>query len=222
MSSLKAEWVAEDGGWMKRDLSKSRSIDWWTDGIHSGGRAEDDGALGFWAALAEVYPATRHRRCWVHKTAKVSNELPRSVQCKAKARLHEIWIAPTRDAAVSAFNAFLKTSGAKYPKATEKLVRDRSALLAFYDFPAEQWIHLRTTNPIDSTFATVRQRTSRTKNCVSRPTFLGLACKRVREAEKSWRRIRSPERLADLTKGTAFKDGIPVPDSPPEQQHIAA
>lgn len=277
VSRLKAEWAAEYGAWMKRDLSEHRYLYWWADGIHTGVRAEDDarqcllviigvtpegrkelvtigdgfrestqswldllrdlkarglkagpllavgdGALGFWAALAEVYPATRHQRCWVHKTANVLNELPRSVQGKAKAGLHEIWMAPTRDAAVSAFNTFLKTYGAKYPKATEKLVRDREALLAFYDFPAEHWIHLRTTNPIESTFATVRHRTTRTKNCVSRATFLGLAFKLVKEAEKGWRRIRSPERLTELIKGTLFKDGIPIPDTPPEQQQIAA
>lgn len=277
VSRLKAEWAAEYTGWMKRDLSESRYIYWWADGIHTGVRAEDDarqcllviigvtsdgrkelvsigdglrestqswrevlrdlkargleagpllavgdGALGFWAALAEVYPATRHQRCWVHKTANVLNELPKSVQGKAKAGLHEIWMAPTRDEAVAAFNAFLKTYGAKYPKATEKLVRDREALLAFYDFPAEHWIHLRTTNPIESTFATVRHRTTRTKNCVSRSTFLGLAFKLVQEAEKSWRRIRSPERLAELIKGIVFKDGIPAPDNPPERQRIAA
>lgn len=184
--------------------------------------AVGDGALGFWAALPEVYPATRHQRCWVHKTANVLNELPKSLQGKAKAGLHEIWMAPTRAQAVAAFNAFLKTYGAKYPKATEKLVRDREALLAFYDFPAEHWLHLRTTNPIESTFATVRHRTTRTKNCVSRSTFLGLAFKLVQEAEKSWRRIRGVDRLADLVKGMVFKDGVPAPDSPPERQRMAA
>lgn len=184
--------------------------------------AVGDGALGFWAALAEVFPETRQQRCWVHKTANVLNALPKSLQSRAKAGLHEIWMAPTRAQAITAFDAFLKAYGAKYPKATEKLTRDRDALLAFYDFPAEHWMHLRTTNPIESTFATVRHRTTRTKNCVSRSTFLGLGFKLVQEAEKNWRRIRGIERIADLVKGIVFKDGIPAPDDPPEQQRMAA
>lgn len=184
--------------------------------------AVGDGALGFWAALEETYPATRPQRCWVHKTANVLNALPKSLQGKAKAGLHEIWMAPTRAQAIAAFEAFLKTYGARYPKATEKLTRDRDALLAFYDFPAEHWLHLRTTNPIESTFATVRHRTTRTRNCVSRSTFLGLAFKLVQEAEKSWRRIRGVERIADLVKGMVFKDGVPALDDLPEQQQIAA
>jgi transposase-like protein len=184
--------------------------------------AVGDGALGFWAALSEVYPEVRHQRCWVHKTANVLNVLPKSLQGRAKAGLHEIWMAPTRAEAVAAFDSFLKTYGAKYPKATEKLTRDRDALLAFYDFPAEHWIHVRTTNPIESTFATVRHRTTRTRNCVSRVTFLGLAFKLVQEAEKSWRAIRGVERITDLLKGVVFKDGIPAPDSPPEQHRLAA
>lgn len=143
--------------------------------------ATGDGALGFWAALDEVFPETRCQRCWVHKTANVLNALPKSLHGKAKADLHEIWMAPTRAQAVAAFDRFLKTYRAKYPKAIDKLTRDHDALLAFYDFPAEHWIHLRTTNPIQSTFATVRHRTTRTKNCVSRSTFLGLAFKPVRK-----------------------------------------
>ncbi len=184
--------------------------------------AVGDGALGFWAALAEIYPETGHQRCWVHKTANILNALPKSLQGKAKAGLHEIWMAPTRAEAIGAFDAFLKTYGAKYPKAVEKLTKDRQALLAFYDFPAEHWIHLRTTNPIESTFATVRHRTSRARNCLSRATFLGLAFKLAQEAQKSWRRICSAERIADLIKGVVFKDGVPEPDNPPEPQRIAA
>jgi transposase-like protein len=184
--------------------------------------AVGDGALGFWAALDQIYPKTKGQRCWVHKSANVLNELPKSVQGKAKAALHEIWMAPTRAQAIKAFDAFLKNYQAKYPKATDKLVKDREALLAFYDFPAEHWMHLRTTNPIESTFATVRQRTTRTKNCVSRATFLGLAFKLVQEAQKSWRRIRGIERIAELLEGMVFKDGIPAPDDPPERQRMAA
>jgi len=184
--------------------------------------AVGDGALGFWAALDEVFPETRRQRCWVHKTANVLNTLPKSLQAKAKAGLHEIWMAPTRAQAITAFDHFLKTYGAKYPKAVDKLVKDRDALLAFYDFPAEHWLHLRTTNPIESTFATVRHRTTRTKNCVSRSTFLGLAFKLVQEAEKSWRRIRGVERINELLAGTVFKDGVSVTDDDDQQQRLAA
>lgn len=193
-------------------------------GLKRGPRlAVGDGALGFWAALDEIYPETRRQRCWVHKTANVLNALPKSLQSKAKAQLHEIWMAPTRAAAVTAFNQFVKTYQAKYPKAADKLLADRDALLAFYDFPADHWQHLRTTNPIESTFATVRHRTTRTKNCVSRSTFLGLAFKLVQQAEKSWRRIRGAEHIAQLIYGVVFKDGEPVKDNEEqEQQQLAA
>lgn len=184
--------------------------------------AVGDGAMGFWAALEEVYPHTRHQRCWVHKTVNVLDALPKGLQGQAKAALHEIWMAPTRAQALAAYETFLKTYGRKYPKATDKLERDRDALLAFYDFPAEHWLHLRTTNPIESTFATVRHRTALTKNCVTRATFLGLAFKLVLEAQKGWRRIRRFERLAEMSSGVVFKDGIPVPDNQPEQQRMAA
>lgn len=194
-----------------------------TRGLRLGPRlAVGDGALGFWAALDEIYPETRRQRCWVHKTANVLNALPKNLQAKAKAQLHEIWMAPTRTAAVTAFNQFVHTYQAKYPKATDKLVADTDALLAFYDFPAEHWQHLRTTNPIESTFATVRHRTTRTKNCVTRSTFLGLAFKLVREAEKSWRRIRGAEHIAELINGVVFKDGEPVKEEKQEQQRLAA
>jgi transposase-like protein len=192
-------------------------------GLEVGPRlAVADGALGFWSALEEVYPETRHQRCWVHKSANVLNALPKSLHAKAKAQLHEIWMAPTRAKAIAAFERFVKTYQAKYPKAVDKLVRDRDALLAFYDFPAEHWVHLRTTNPVESTFATVRHRTTRTKNCVSRSTFLGLAFKLVQEAEKSWRRIRGHERIAELMEGVVFKDGEPMREKEQEQQQCAA
>lgn len=180
-----------------------------------------DGALGFWAALDEVYAETRHQRCWFHKTGNVLACLPKSLQSKAKADLQAIWMAPTRHEAYQAFDRFIATYQAKYPKSTEKLIKDRDALLAFYDFPAEHWQHLRTTNPIESTFATVRHRTTRAKNCLSRATFLGLAFKLVQEAEKSWRRIRGAERIHELMQGAVFKDGIPVTDDPPEQELAA-
>lgn len=277
VSRLKAEWATDYTDWMKRDLSDTRYVYWWADGVHTSVRAEDDarqcllviigvkldgtkelvtvgdglreskaswlellrdlknrglelgprlavgdGALGFWGALDETYPETRRQRCWVHKTANVLNALPKSLQAKAKAALREIWMAPTRGLADQAFKQFVESYQAKYPKAAEKLLKDRDALLAFYDFPAEHWVHLRTTNPIESTFATVRHRTTRTKNCVTRSTFLGLAFKLVQEAEKSWRRIKNAERIAQLMQGVVFADGVPVKEQELEQQRLAA
>jgi len=184
-----------------------------------------DGALGFWASLDEAWPETRCQRCWVHKTANVLNELPKSIQGKAKAGLHEIWMAETQAQAEKAFDRFVQDFGAKYPKAVEKLVKDRVALLVFYDFPAEYWIHIRTTNPIESSFATIRHRTTRTKNCVSRNTLLGLVFQLALTAEKSWRKLRGFNRLPEVVKGIRFQDGIAVPDQPDEaekEQQIAA
>lgn len=184
--------------------------------------AVGDGAMGFWAALEEVFPATRGQRCWFHKMGNVINALPKSQHARAKQGLQEIWMAATRAEALRAFDDFVRTYGTKYAKATEKLLKDKDSLLAFYDFPAEHWSHLRTTNPIESTFATVRHRTTRTRNCVSRATFLGLAFKLIEEAEKSWRRINGAERIEQLLKGRAFIDGIAVNDNPPDQQSLAA
>jgi putative transposase len=184
--------------------------------------AVGDGAMGFWAALEEVFPATRTQRCWFHKLGNVLNALPASQQARAKAAMQNIFMAATRADALAAFEAFLTTYKAKYPKAAEKLTQDRDSLLAFYDFPAEHWQHIRTTNPIESTFATVRHRTTRSRNCLSRSTFLGLAFKLIEEAEKSWRKIRGADRIKSLLKGEPFKDGIPAPDNPPEQQKLAA
>lgn len=184
--------------------------------------AVGDGAMGFWAALEEVFPATRAQRCWFHKMGNVLNALPKSQHARAKSALQEIWMAATRKEAITAFERFVANYATKYPKATEKLTKDRDALLTFYGFPAEHWAHLRTTNPIESTFATVRHRTTRTRNCVSRATFLGLAFKLIEEAEKSWRRIRGAERIELLLKGITFKDGEAVQDNPPLQQNLAA
>jgi transposase-like protein len=182
-----------------------------------------DGAMGFWAALNEVYPETRHQRCWVHKMKNVLNALPKSLQGKAKADLKEIWMAPTLDVAEQAFKRFVTGYGAKYPQAVEKLVKDEDALLAFYDFPAEHWQHIRTTNPIESTFATVRHRSSRTRNCVSRDTFLGLAFKLMEEAEKSWNKIHGADKISTLMQGTVFKNGEAVKDNQPlVEQKLAA
>jgi transposase-like protein len=172
--------------------------------------AVGDGALGFWAALREIYPETRQQRCWVHKTANVLNYLPKSLQPKAKAALHEIWMAETKAQALVAFEQFVAAFGAKYPKAVECLVKDRETLLAFYDFPAEHWIHIRTSNAIESTFATVRHRTDRTKGCLTRDGMLAMIFKLGMSAEKNWRRLRGFEWLAKVIDGVTFRDGIEV------------
>jgi len=169
--------------------------------------ATGDGALGFWAALRKVYPETREQRCWVHKTANVLNKLPRSVQPRAKADLHEIWLAETREAANQAFDNFLAKYQAKYEGACECLQKDREVLLAFYDFPAEHWKHLRTTNPIESTFATIRLRHRRTKGSGTRKTSLVMMFKLAQAAQKRWRRLNGWKKLALLLQGRIFVDG---------------
>lgn len=169
--------------------------------------AVGDGALGFWKALPQVFGTTRCQRCWVHKTANILNKLPRSQQPKAKAALHEIWLAATRQAAENAFDHFLTVYRPKYPKAAECLKKDREALLTFYDFPAEHWVHLRTTNPIESTFATVRLRTDKTRGCVSRESILAMVFMLVKSAERHWRKLNGIPRLAQLIDGVVFKDG---------------
>jgi putative transposase len=169
--------------------------------------ATGDGALGFWAALRTVYPETREQRCWVHKTANVLNKLPKSVQPRAKADLHEIWMAETRAQAYRAFDTFLAKYQAKYTDACECLRKDREELLAFYDFPAEHWIHLRTTNPIESTFATIRLRHRRTKGNGTRKTSLAMMFKLAQAAQKRWKRLHGSERLMLLLQGRVFIDG---------------
>jgi transposase-like protein len=169
-----------------------------------------DGALGFWKALAEVWPKTREQRCWVHKTANVLNKLPNSQQRKAKRALQDIWMAETRKDAEAAFDAFNVSYAVKYEKAVECLSKDRDALLAFYDFPAEHWKHLRTTNPIESTFATVRHRTIRSKGCLSNKTALAMVFKLAQSAETSWHRLRGYNQLPKVIVGVKFKDGIEV------------
>ena len=220
----KKEWVAISDGFRESTESWLDVLrDLQAQGLTLGPRlAVGDGALGFWSALEQVYPETLHQRCWFHKSGNVLADLPKSLQSKAKADLQAIWMAPTQREAKRAFDRFVKRYEAKYPKATAKLVKDRAELLAFYAFPAEHWIHLRTTNPIESSFATVRHRTTRTKNCVTRKTFLGLAFKLAEEAAKSWRRIRAPEKLKELLAGTRYEDGIPVTDNPPEELRDAA
>lgn len=169
--------------------------------------ATADGALGFWAALPTVYPSTREQRCWVHKTANVLDKMAKRVQSGAKAKLHEIWMAPTREDAFKAFDHFVATYQAKYPEAVECLEKDREVLLAFYDFPAEHWIHLRTTNPIESTFATVRLRHRRTKGNGSRVACLAMVFKLCESAAKTWRLLNGAKLLPDVIAGVRFING---------------
>lgn len=167
-----------------------------------------DGALGFWGALTEVYGETRHQRCWFHKMGNVLDKLPKSLQTQATKQLQEIWMSETRNKAYSAFDLFIKTYEAKYPKATECLQKDKEELLVFYDFPAEQWVHLRTTNPIESMFATVRHRTYKSKGAFSRTTILTMVFKLCESAEKHWRRLRGFNYLADVIRNVKFTDGV--------------
>ena len=167
-----------------------------------------DGALGFWKALAEVFPTTKEQRCWVHKTANILDKLPKAKQPKAKSLIHEIWMSETKAEAHQAFDAFLETYQAKYPKATDCLAKDRDALLSFYDFPAEHWRHLRTTNPIESTFATIRLRHRRTKGSGSRVASLTMMFKLAESAAKRWRLLNGHELLPAVIQGVVFQDGI--------------
>lgn len=166
-----------------------------------------DGGLGFWAAIRKVWPATREQRCWVHKTANVLENLPSAIQPKAKSRLHQIWQAATRKDATAAFDAFLEDYGPKHEKAANCLAKDREELLAFYDFPAEHWRHLRTTNPIESTFSTVRLRHRRTKGNGNRKACLAMVFKLVQYAERHWRRLNGHQLLEHVIQGVRFTDG---------------
>jgi len=176
--------------------------------------AVGDGALGFWAALREVFGETCEQRCWFHKTGNVLNKMPKSVQPKAKADIHEIWMAATREDANKAFDTFLEKYGPKYPEACECLKKDRDVLLTFYDFPAEHWKHLRTTNPIESTFATIRLRHRRTKGCGTRRASLTMMFKLGLSAQRKWRRLNGHERIISLIQGMKFVNG--------ELQEVAA
>jgi putative transposase len=169
--------------------------------------ATADGALGFWKALPQVWPATREQRCWVHKTANVLDKMAKAVQPGAKEKLHEIWMAPTRTGAEHAFDRFVATYEPKYPHAVECLKKDRDVLLTFYDFPAEHWIHLRTTNPIESTFATVRLRHRRTKGNGSRAACLAMVFKLCESAARYWRLLNGAQWLPDVIAGIPFIDG---------------
>ena len=179
-------------------------------GMNTTKLAIGDGAMGFWAALEEVYPETRQQRCWVHKTGNVLNCLPKSSQPKAKQALHAIWQAETRVEAEKAFDLFITTYEPKYPKAALCLEKDREELMAFYDFPAQHWRSIRTSNPIESTFGTIRHRTRRSKGCLSRDSMLHMMFKLGQCAKKKWRRLRGFDYLAKVIIGIKFKDGVEV------------
>lgn len=211
------ELVALEGGFRESELSWAQLLlDLKGRGLENGPElAVGDGALGFWKALSQVYGNVRWQRCWVHKTANVLNKLPKSLQAKAKAKLHQIWMAAEKDEAERHLDAFIDVYGAKYPKAAECLEKDRDQLLTFYDFPAEHWRHIRTTNPIESTFATVRLRTDKVRGCFSAQTVVTMAFKLCECAQKRWIRLYHPHRLAEVIKGVKFINGI-------EESRIAA
>lgn len=204
------ELVALSGGFRESEVSwKGILLDLKNRGLTIGPKlAIGDGALGFWNALKQVYGETKTQRCWVHKTVNVLDKLPKKLQKKAKEKLHNIWMAETKDDALSAFDVFIKTYEDKYPKATDCLVKDKDALLTFYDFPAKHWRHIRTSNAIESTFATVRLRTNTTKGCMSLKTGEIMMFKLIQSAEKRWLRIVGSDQLADVISGINFKDGV--------------
>lgn len=191
-------------------------------GMNAPQLAVGDGAMGFWGALEEVFPTTRQQRCWMHKTGNVLNALPKASQPKAKQALHDIWQAETKKDAEKAFDLFVKTYEAKYPKATNCLQKDREELMAFYDFPAKHWQSIRTTNPIESTFGTIRHRTKRAKGCLSRQGMLHMMFKLGMCAQENWRRLRGFECLAKVIEGVQFRDGNEVTELPKNNNRIAA
>jgi transposase-like protein len=211
------ELVALEGGFRESELSwKQLLLDLKGRGLKTAPQlAIGDGALGFWKALTKVYGNTRWQRCWVHKTANVLNKLPKSLQAQAKAKLHQIWMAAEKDEAQRHFDDFIHVYGAKYPKAAECLEKDREQLLTFYDFPAEHWRHIRTTNPIESTFATIRLRTDKVRGCFSAQTVITMAFKLCQCAQKRWIRLYHPQHLAEVIRGVKFVNGI-------EESRIAA
>ena len=211
------ELVALEGGFRESELSWTQLLlDLQSRGLKKGPKlAVGDGGLGFWKAMSKVYPETLWQRCWVHKTANILNKLPKSLQPGAKRKLHEIWMAPEKEEAERAFDSFVNSYSAKYPKAADCLEKDRDALLSFYDFPAEHWRHIRTTNPIESTFATVRLRTAKVRSCFSSRTVLTMALKLCLSAQQRWIKLHHPERLGQLIEGVKFVNGT-------EENRIAA
>ena len=213
----KKELLALDSGFRESELSWTELL---LDLKHRGLKAAPklaigDGALGFWKALTKVYHNTGWQRCWVHKTANVLNQLPKSLQAKAKEKLHQIWMAPQKDETQPHFDNCIHVNKAKYPKAAECLEKDREVLLTFYDFPAEHWRYIRTINPIESTFATVRLRTNKVRGCFSAQTVITMAFKLCQCAQKRWIRLHHPQRLAKVIRGVKFVNGV-------EEKRIAA
>jgi putative transposase len=206
----KKELLALESGFRESELSWAELL---LDLKHRGLKAAPklaigDGAPGFWKALTKVYHNTRWQRCWVHKTANVLNKLPKSLQAKAKEKLHQIWMAPDKAEAQKHFDYFISIYGDKYPKAAKCLQKDRKVLLTFYDFPAEHWRHIRTTNPIESTFSTVRLRTAKVRSCFSSETVVTMAFKLCQCAQKRWQRLHGSKKLAEVIRGVIFIDGI--------------
>jgi transposase-like protein len=170
--------------------------------------ATGDGGMGFWAALSEIYPKTKHQRCWCHKVCNVLDKLPKGSRAQAKSKLQDIWMAESKDKAIDAINLFASMYKDKYPKAVECLLKDQDEMLEFYNFPAIHWLHIRTTNPIESTFSTVRHRTKKCKGAFSRITILTMVFKLCQNAQSSWKRIRGFERLAEVIDGVKFTNGL--------------
>ena len=208
-STGKKELLAVSDGYRESKASwREILLDLKRRGMREGPKlAIGDGALGFWAALREVFPGCREQRCWVHKTANVLDKMPKSVQGKAKSMLHEMWQAPTKQKALAAYEHFLTSWREKYPKAVECLETDAEELFTFYEFPASHWVHIRTTNPIESTYATVRLRTKKTKGCGSRMATLTMVFKLAMEAQKTWRRLMGHEKISLVLTGNRFVDG---------------
>jgi len=206
----KKELLALESGLRESELSWTELLlDLKRRGLNTAAKlAVGDGALGFWKALAKVYGEIRWQRCWVHKTANVLNKLPKSLQAKAKDKLHQIWMAPDKAEAETHFDDFIKTYEVKYPKATACLEKDRDKLLTFYDFPAQHWKHIRTTNPIESTFATVKLRTDKVRGCFSSKTVVTMAFKLCECAQKRWQRLYGYRELGKVISGVRFINGI--------------
>jgi transposase-like protein len=227
----KKELVALRGGFRESELSwRELLLDLKGRGLERGPQLSvGDGALGFWSALEKVYGTSRKQRCWVHKTANVLNKVPQKMQPRVKAMLHEIWMAETKEKATKAFDKFVATYEDKYEKATECLEKDREVLLTFYDFPAAHWQHIRTSNPIESVFATVRLRTEKTKGCLSLETGEAMTFKLIESAGKGWKKLRKPHHMAEVIRGVNFKNGVamvtdhgPVEEGIEERQKCAA
>ncbi len=205
----KKELVAVSDGYRESKISWSEMLlDLKQRGLNISPKlAIGDGALGFWSALDEVFPKTKRQRCWVHKTANILDKLPKSLQPKAKSMIHEMYMAENKESALKAYDHFVKTFEAKYPKAVKTLIKDKDNMFNFYDFPAEHWIHIRTTNPIESTFATIRLRTAKTRGAGSRTAALTMVFKLALEAEKTWHRLKGYKLIPLVLEGKRFIDG---------------